>query len=295
MVTGASGFLGGHIVQVLLSRGYHVVAPIRRPIGHSLSNPEMLVLDLLGEDALDELRRCSVQSIIHCAAVIPRSQVGEESNRSAQLNRRMDDLMVRFAAETKARLVFTSSTAVYGLVSGYHREDAPKSPAGSYACGKLETEEKASDRLGKDFISLRICAPYGPGQRTRTVMQIFIEAALAGRDLRYFGSGGRMQTFTAAEDVASAAFLAVRNLEACGVYNIVGQSPISMKELAELVVEIVNDSPSRVTAAGKPDPQEGFRAIFPIDRAAVDLGWTPRVALEDGIRSWVEILKADAQ
>jgi nucleoside-diphosphate-sugar epimerase len=137
---------------------------------------------------------------------------------------------------------------------------------------------------------LRISAPYGPGQRNRTVLRIFIERAISSMDLLYFGTGDRTQDFTSATDVAQAVICSIRRKRG-GVFNIAGGNPISMKELAKLVVKCVSGCRSKIVPAGVPDSQESYRADFEILKAKRELGWAPQISLTEGVKQWIGFLR----
>ncbi|GAH84568.1 unnamed protein product, partial [marine sediment metagenome] len=188
-----------------------------------------------------------------------------------------------------ASLIYTSSASVYGLLSSVCNEDSPVHPQGPYAAAKYETEQKI-ERLIDNYITLRINAPYGKKQRSKTVLRIFIERALAGLDLLYHGSGKRQQDFVAVEDVAIVITYAVSFKGTGEIINIASGNSISMKNLAELIIHTIPGTMSRVLASGQIDPQEDYRAIFDISKSNHVLGWSPSVSLKDGIRRWASYI-----
>ncbi|MFX0197885.1 MAG: NAD-dependent epimerase/dehydratase family protein, partial [Candidatus Hodarchaeota archaeon] len=121
---------------------------------------------------------------------------------------------------------------------------------------------------------------------TRTVLNIFIERAIQGLPLLYHGSGTRQQDFTYVHDIAVAICLAVEKSKS-GVFNISGGRPVSMKKLAELVVSLVNGCQSLIKPSGREDPQEGSTALFSIEKAKRELGWSPKTSLKLGIKKCV--------
>jgi nucleoside-diphosphate-sugar epimerase len=116
------------------------------------------------------------------------------------------------------------------------------------------------------------------------VARIFLQRALQGEDLSYHGSGSRMQDFVYVDDVAEAALDGLRAGRS-GVFNVASGEPVTMKELAELVTELVAPE-VRVVGSGQPDPQEGQTARYSIDAARRVLGWAPATALRRGLQLW---------
>ena len=183
-------------------------------------------------------------------------------------------------------MIYASSSSVYGpSFDSPAREDAPTNPDNWYSEGKLLGETlmaRANERCGFTTTSLRIVAPYGPEQRLRNVITIFLDAALAGRDITVHGSGERTQDFTFVSDVAEAFWLAFDRKQS-GVFNVSGGNPATMKYLAELAVACVPDSSSKILVGTVPDSQEGYRGVFSIDKARRELGFSPVVSLQEGL------------
>jgi nucleoside-diphosphate-sugar epimerase len=120
------------------------------------------------------------------------------------------------------------------------------------------------------------------------VLKIFIETAIAGGVLYYHGSGSREQDFVHVRDVAEAIGSAVAYTHVTNTFNIAGNSPISMKDLALMVVETIGSPSASVQRSGSDDVQENYRARFDISRAKRQLDWGPTVTLREGIREWAK-------
>lgn len=310
-VTGADGFLGtaacerldgaGSLVQRIVHRvgtlPEHLAGGGSRPSPEwALRAPPPLARDLADERLALAGDQTPPATIVHLAAAIPTTSRGEASERAAADNRRIDDNVFAFAVEAGAGVVFASSGSVYGRASGeVFREDAPTDPRGPYAEAKLHSEEQGAKALGNaglPFAALRISAPYGPGQPTWTVVQHFLRRALAGEELTYHGSGDRMQDFVYVADVADAIAGCVA-AAAAGVFNVASGRPVTMRELAALVAEVVGGGVV-VRASGQPDPQEGQRASYAIEAAERAFGWRPATPLRDGLRKWRDALEEEA-
>ena len=76
-----------------------------------------------------------------------------------------------------------------------------------------------------------------------------------------------------------------------GIYNIASGNPVSMKNLAELILSKVPGSDSKISSSGIPDPQENHKALFDTTKAKKELGWQPSISLSDGIDEWIKYLK----
>jgi nucleoside-diphosphate-sugar epimerase len=289
LATGASGLIGSYAVKALHKEGYFVTALYRKP---EAEYPWRAIQgDLLDNDTIMVLRSIDFDSVVHCAAMLPGQFHGENADHVSQLNLQIDERIVNLCQRKNCQLVYMSGTSVYGYGNGSHlTEEADLSPIGPYAEAKAKSERRILDELSNHSIILRVSAPYGPGQRTRTVLRVFIERALADLDLMYHGSGKRQQDFTAAHDVADAIVCAVSKMDVNGIFNISNGNPISMRDLAELVVRVLS-SKSRIVPSGRPDSQEDYRALFDISKASRILRWHPTVSLEKGICQWAEYLR----
>lgn len=281
LVTGASGFVGSRVCSALETAGHTVVAVSGRSDPVSTAGT-WITADLLHVDSLDGVG--SVDAVAHLAAVLPGTGVPDDS--VAEMNRQIDDTVFSFARKLGAQVVFASTTAVYGQGRSEEslRECRTPVPKSRYAEQKLRSEHVARE-LELRFTALRICAPYGPAQRVRTVMQRFTHRAAMGEPLLYHGTGAREQDFTWVDDIAAAFVKSFAGVN--GTYNIAGGQPISMLELATLVARVAGLDESMAQRSGEDDPQEGLRARFSIDLAERNLGWVPRMSLPDGIAACV--------
>lgn len=295
VVTGAAGLIGHEVIARLVADGHKVTGIYRSPPGaHGHRNAKVVVADLAVEGLDGCFSDMDIDVVVHCAAVLPSSQGGQGQEEIAAVNRKIDDGVISFCRERACRLIYMSGTAVYGFGQGMLDEEAPTMPVGAYVKEKVITEERILT-APLHAIILRVSAPYGPRQRSQTVLKTFIERALAGEDIYYYGTGSRTQDFTASEDVADAVCKSIERPDLRGCFNIAGGNPVSMKELAQLVIDsIPQGSSSQVLPAGVDDPQEGFRACYSIAKAERELAWWPRVALADGVREWLEFEMADA-
>jgi nucleoside-diphosphate-sugar epimerase len=298
IVTGASGFLGRYAVAQLVDAGFAVVAVSRSPLPIEIPACKPMPLDLEDPASIETLSGAfggRARALVHFAAAIPRSFVGDEAEECGRRNLRMDGNILRFCEDTECALVYGSSSSVYPAESqAIKTEDAEINPAEPYAREKLASERAFLLHLPSHSIALRITAPYGPGQTANTVVKIFLERALRDEPVMYHGSGAREQDFIHASDVARAVVCSVRQSSG-GVFNIAAGAPVTMKQLADTVVGAVSGSKSVVQPSGKPDPQEQRYASFSIEKARTLLGWAPATSFEDGIREWAELIRSEGR
>lgn len=290
LVTGASGFMGKNLVARLAQDHSNSIWGIthQSPIQANVSSRVKYLKMDLSQKLTDKIDKLSFDVIFHMAAQIP---VSFDDLQAAKVNRQIDDSILQICVQNRSRLVLASSSSIYSWENKVHQEDETPQPKGVYAREKLATEKEALQLAQKHHfpvVALRINAPYGPGQTTRNVLQIFMEKALKGEPLTYYGKGQREQDFTYIQDITQAFYCGLS--ASTGIYNISGGAPITMANLADLVVRITQ-SKSQIRPSQQQDPQEGVQARFSIDKAKKHLHWEPQVHLEMGIGSIAQYMR----
>lgn len=289
LVTGGTGFIGRRLARRLSEQENATVITIPRGSDRDRA-PTVDCIDLRDFEQVQRWAARTVpqglDGVFHLAADVPGSFDSVEARTSFGANVAMTEAVLHIAEEHHCPFVFASSASVYGARQRAPvDETAPVEPDNPYSQGKLVGEEllqRAHERSGIATASLRIAAPYGPGQRQRTVVGIFLDAAVAGRDITVHGSGERTQDFTYVDDVVEACWLAYSH-QANGVFNVSGGRPVSMKQLAELVLQVTGSS-SRIVLGSQPDPQEDYRGAFRIDKARRMLAYEPKTGMQEGLK-----------
>jgi len=278
LVTGAGGLVGHAAAQALVRLGADVLA-----VGQGADVPgRALALDLAGA----EWPAAGCDAIVHCAARLPARFEGPEADAADRENQAIDQRALDAAASQRAHLVYLSSGSVYGDTGGLIGDDTPVRPLLGYARQKLATEA-AITRRELSATVLRLVAPYGPRQQRRTVLRTFLDLALAGQPLRYHGSGARTQDFLHVGDVAEAVVRAIVG-RARGCFVLASGVPVTMRALAELVVEVTG-SASVVEASGLPDADEARQARYDVSRLRAELGLHPARPLATGLAEWAAV------
>ncbi|MCP2501627.1 MAG: NAD(P)-dependent oxidoreductase [Deltaproteobacteria bacterium] len=283
IVTGASGFIGNATARALCRKDCHVIC-IHFPHASARDIPgaESLIADLSAPQTWEQLCTYRPEAVLHIAAAVPASFEREATILAATANRIIDRQVISFCEKVGARLVYASSTSV-SRIDGDYKDNA-------YALQKAETEDLIDRAHLKSKCSLRINSPYGPGQVLRTVLKLFVEAAINNEPLYYFGTGSRTQDFIHVEDVASA-IIAAYETHATGIFNVATGISVSMKDLAHLVVSLVPGCTSQVLSAGKDDPDENYRAEYDISATTKYLNWRPIYSLQEGITDMLKPLR----
>jgi UDP-glucose 4-epimerase len=305
LVTGAAGFLGSNLCRVLLQAGHSVRAV------DNLSQSTMLNVEpLLGEarfgfareDVRDEaaMRRLSdgTSVIVHLAAFkIPRYGNALDT---LLVNTHGTESMLKAAVTAQARLVFASTSDVYGKNPRlpfaetddlYLGETSVKRWA--YATSKILDEHLCfayQQERGVPVTVLRFFGSYGPGQN-RTwwggPQSVFIDAALRGQPMDVHGDGQQTRSFTYVDDTVDGIVRAMFSERAVGeIFNVGKTRPVTIQALAELVWRLAGTGEPKIRrvsyqAFGR---YEDVRARVPeIGKAREVLGFEPRVGLEEGL------------
>lgn len=184
------------------------------------------------------------------------------------------------------RFIYASSSSVYGDTGKLpmHEDDLPR-PLSPYGVTKLAAEHLCNlyhQNFGLPAVSLRYFTVYGPGQRPDMAFHRFIKAILAGNELTIYGTGEQTRDFTYIHDIVEANLAAAKTEQIAGrVYNLGGGSRISVNGVLGVLGRLcgrevrVNYEPIQ---AG--DPPHTFADT---GRAGRDLGFSPRVSVEEGL------------
>ncbi|MBK8978380.1 MAG: NAD-dependent epimerase/dehydratase family protein [Planctomycetes bacterium] len=252
LVTGGAGFVGSHVVDLLVDGG----ASVR--VLDDLSSGSVANLAAARERGAVEVqlgcvtRRADVRRavagvdlVLHLAAVVGVPVVLADPRRAARVNVRGTEEVLDAAARSGTAVVLTSSSEVYGdggerpfAESDPVRPGATDDPRGSYACSKALAEWAVRahvDATGMPAVVLRLFNTVGPRQRARSGMVLprFVEQALRGLPLTVYGDGRQTRCFADVRDVARIVLGVALHPGAAGrTLNVGGDHEISIAELA---------------------------------------------------------------
>lgn len=308
LVTGASGFIGSHLVERLLSLGASV-----RGYVHYNSRGDWGWLDRLDEDAArnvdvvagdladqDHVRRavegCDVVLHLGAQISIPNSYaepglfVGTNVVGTFNVLSACRDVGV-------SRLVHTSTSEVYGSARYVPMDEAhPLQAQSPYAATKIGADklvESFHRSFGLPAVTLRPFNTYGPRQSARAVIPTIISQALWAERIE-LGALSPLRDFNYVGNTVDA-YLAAATApaEALGeVFNVGSGRSISIGDLVELICAQLGRRPPVVSREERqrPERSEVDRLEASFEKARSTLGWTPRVDLEEGLRrtaSWI--------
>ncbi len=300
LFTGGAGFIGMHVVPMLLERGYRV----RLYDSMTYRGNRDQVESMLGDDVElvenDVRYGGSVQramkgceSVIHFATVSINKSVADP-DESIDINMVGNHNVLAAAAEEGVRrLVYASSASVYGDPPSLPMaEDGPINPLTPYCIGKYAGELLCSfyeRQKGLSWIALRFFNVYGPGQKTSayytSVINHFINRVRNGEAPIIDGMGDQSMDFIHVHDVAAAVAAAVDTERSNMAINVGTGIQTSVAELAALLIKAVG---SDVEPIFNPRDVLVSRRAADIARAADVLGWTPTIAVQDGMYELVK-------
>jgi UDP-glucose 4-epimerase len=302
LVLGAGGFLGSHLCRGLLARGWEVSGIVRDPdCPHAarrlagLEDRLRLVPGDVADTGLLERETTDVDAVFPFAGRSGAARSVEDPFPDLTGNATPQLALLETLRRTgrTPRVVFPGSRLQYGRARHLPvDEEHPREPTSVYGVHKLLGEHYHRlyhDLHGLPTTCLRISNPYGPHQDRADaafgVVGTFLATAAAGGDLQLFGGGHQLRDYVYVEDLVDLCVRAAVDPQAVGrVYNAGGRHPTSLREMAEAVVATVGRGGIRDV----PWPPTEARVetgdyVTDISRAREELGWQPRISLDEGL------------
>jgi UDP-glucose 4-epimerase len=290
VVTGGAGFIGSHMVDVLLDKGFRVHV-IDNLIGGRLENlahrkgEQRLAVEVrdIRELAADDALFAGADYVFHFAGIGDIVPSIDKPVDYMSTNVMGTVKVLEAARHAKVRkLVYAASSSCYGLAAVPTREDAPICPEYPYALSKYLGEE-AVLHWGRVYRlpvnSIRIFNAYGTRSKTSgaygAVFGVFLAQKLAGKPFTVVGDGTQRRDFLFVTDVARAFYAAAVTDRVNEIYNLGAGDPQPVNRLVELLGGPVIHMPKR---PGEPDC-----TWADITKINTQLGWKQRVSFEDGV------------
>ena len=291
LVTGAAGFIGSHLARALLDAGHDVVAvdsfndyydPARKE--ENAAGLGVVRADLAVDPVLEMVS--GADGIFHLAGQPGVRAFGQAFPDYLTRNVLATQRLFEAAARAGARVVFASSSSIYGDAERYPTPEStlphPNSP---YGITKLACEHLAGAygrSFGLDVVGLRYFTVYGPRQRPDMAFTRIAEALAEGRPFELYGDGGQSRSFTFVADVVDATIAALA-AEPGQIYNVGGDTEATMREAIQLFERI--SGRTLQLEQGPPAAGDMRRTKADTTRIRADLGWEATTSLEDGLRS----------
>lgn len=305
-MTGGAGFIGSHLTELLAAEN-DVVTILddlstgrRENIGHLLGERVRLVEGSVTDAALVDDLVEEADACLHLASAVGVQLIVQHPLEGLLANVRGTDIVMEAAARHGRRLLYTSTSEVYGKnTMGALVEESdlllgsPHKARWSYAIAKSFGEALAHAYhrdCGVDIVTVRLFNTVGARQSAAygMVLPRLVRQAMAGQDLTVYGDGRQTRCFIHVRDTVEAIRLLCQDPRAVGnVYNIGNTTPISIMDLAVRVIERT-ESPSRVRMVpydrAYPSGFEELGRRQPDTTKLQELtGWHPTRTLDDAI------------
>jgi UDP-glucuronate decarboxylase len=303
LVTGGAGFLGSHLCDRLTQEKYDVIC-----LDNFFTGQKRNIEHLVGNHYFELVRHdvtfpyyVEIDQIYNlaCPASPPHYQYDPVQTTKTSVHGAIN--MLGLAKRIGARILQASTSEVYGDPSVHPQVESywgNVNPIGTRSCydeGKRCAETLFFDYHRQNKVEIkviRIFNTYGPRMHPNDgrVVSNFIMQALTGGDITIYGDGSQTRSFCYVDDLINAMVLMMRSrADFTGPVNIGNPGEFTIKELAEEIIRLT-DSKSRIQY--EPLPQDDPKQRKPdITLAKQELGWGPKVVLQDGLQETIRYFK----
>jgi UDP-glucuronate 4-epimerase len=309
LVTGAAGFIGSHLCVELQRQGQRVcgIDAFTDYYARSLKEDNLawarsfgeleFVEDDLVTTNLDALLD-GVDGVFHLAAQPGvRASWGNEFEIYLRDNCLVTQRIFRAAAERGIRVVYASSSSIYGDAERYPTvEGVAARPISPYGITKLSCEHLARSfarASGLDAVGLRYFTVFGPRQRPDMAFTKLARAALFGDTFELLGDGNQSRDFTYVADAVAATIGAMESGQSGLNYNVGGGAETTLNRVIELIEELTGCELAirrRGRAAG-----DVRRTVSDTNRIRRDLGWVPTTSVRAGLTDQLDWIRSAPQ
>jgi nucleoside-diphosphate-sugar epimerase len=309
LVTGGAGFIGSHLRDLLLDKGYKVICldnlltGSKKNIDHLLGNPnfEFIKADVI--QPINHLSNQPINYIFHLAS--PASPVDYQNYpKETLLTNSMGTLnMLELVKKFGAKVLIASTSEIYGDPLEHPQKETYFGNANSFGPRSCYDESKRFaeaatyvylHKYGLDARIIRIFNTYGPRMQKDDgrVISSFINAALFGEDLKIDGDGSQTRSFCYVSDLVGGIYKAMFTEGTKGqIFNLGNPDEYTVKELAEKIIKLTK-SKSETKFSGTFRQDDPMRRRPDISKAKKILGWEPEVGLDEGLQKTIEYYKS---
>ena len=291
LVTGASGFIGRHLVPKLLSRGHELTVLVRGP--SKLAEAERVRVvkgdftNLLGLQ--EALALNAVDMTIHLAW---EGVTGEDRNRTQQITGNVRGTLALWETVSEAGCkawMGLGSQAEYGTTMGPVSEECPTMPVTAYGAAKLATSiltRQLCQLSAMRFVWLRLFSGYGPGDDPRHMIPVLIAALLNGQKPAVTPCE-QLWDYLYIDDIVEAMVACIeRDIE--GTFNLGGGCTVPLRWVVESIRDCIDRELPVGFGAVPYRPDQVMHLEADITRLASAVGWRPRTELQEGLRQTVD-------
>jgi UDP-glucose 4-epimerase len=288
IVTGGSGFIGSHVVDVLCKAGHHVVILDRTP-PRTRTDVEYVDVDILDPQAVCRAV-AGADYVHHMAAVSNVNEAYDAPLECVDTNvQGTANVLEAARREGVKRVFFSSSVWVYnGTPSTWVDENTPLHMPGP---GHVYTSSKiAGELLAHDYAALyklpvtvfRYGVVYGPRMRDELLIPTLLRRAFGGQSLQVAGGGQQARNFVYVEDLARAHLLALADACSNQTFNLDGSRPVTVLEVAERVCKLIGSHVTIEHTPGRPGDYSG--KLVSQEKSAHIMGWRASTSFDEGMR-----------
>jgi UDP-glucose 4-epimerase len=294
LVTGGAGFIGSHLVDALIVKGYKVIIIDDLSLGFKENinkKAKFYKVDICSSKIYEIFKKEKPDVVFHLAA-IPRVPVSvQDPVLTTKVNILGTVNVFKTAIDSSVeKIIFASSSSVYGDQKKLPlKENMIPNPISPYALQKYTGEQFAkifTNLFKVPIVSLRYFNVYGPrinfNSEYSLVIGKFLKLKKEGKPLTIYGNGNQTRGFCYVADVVGANILAMESKKIKGgeVINIGSEKSYSINYLAKLIGGKVKYLPPR--------PGDVLHTKADINLAKKLLGWQPKISFEEGIKKTIE-------
>lgn len=307
LITGGAGFIGSHLAEECLKRGYEVTVVDNLVTGYRSNVPgdaNFIEMDISDRREYTKISSYSFDAVFHLAAQSSGEISNDEPTLDLTVNTLGTLLLLDMCRKKGVRnFIYASSMAVYGDVDRNPvRETESCQPISFYGISKLASEHYVQHYFKEGFLDttcFRMFSVYGPGQNLYNMKQgmvsIFLAYLLNNQEIWVKGSGDRFRDFIYIDDVVDAWLLSLNSPSTYGkIYNLGSGSKTTVKELVKQEIYYFGYDEKRYPVRFEGHtPSDQFGLYADISRFNNDTGWKPKHSLSEGLQKMIQWAKSD--
>jgi len=306
LVTGGAGFIGSHLCRRLLAEGHKVIcldnlsSGVKDNIEDLFSFPDFSFIQHDITESID----FPIDRIFNLACPASPVHYQEDPVKTFKTSVIGALNMLELATKQHARILQTSTSEVYGNPLVHPQTESywgNVNPIGVRSCydeGKRGAETLFFDyhrQYGTDIRVVRIFNTYGPymAENDGRVVSNFIVQALRGENITVYGDGNQTRSFCYVDDTVEALIRMMEQSETIGPVNIGNPDERTVKELAEIIIQLT-ESPSGIVSCDLPknDPERRKPDISYAERV---LDWKPKIEIKTGLKYTIDYFRKRLQ
>lgn len=292
LITGASGFIGRHLIPLLLQENHEILVLGRKSIENINCKIRSIICDLRDLASVStQIVEFDPQACLHLAwEGIPNFSY-EQCKRNLDYSLNLIQMLI--GRTSCKKIVVSGSSWEYGKQHGVCKETDPSISSSYftwaknsiYACGSLLCTESQ-----RDFVWLRLFFAFGPGQRENALIPTLYNAYKKG-GAPNINNPLNAQDFIDVRDVAEAFRVSIQKPISSGVYNIGRGEPVTVSDVCAIVEAQMNQFSARIHSADKGPFSSSVRNWADPSKFQNATGWRPLISVQEGIQNHIEFLE----